>query len=92
MSSFGLFLLLLINSIRSNQASDQLICDNADKLLRLSPAPYDVVIVGAGLAGLVAAKTLVERGVTNFKVLEARDRLGGKAFTYSEGIFFCYFL
>jgi monoamine oxidase len=40
----------------------------------------DVVILGAGLAGLSAASTLASRGV-NVVVLEARDRIGGRAAT-----------
>ena len=43
----------------------------------------DVVIVGAGSAGLAAAKVLRAQGRT-FKVLEAMDRIGGRAFTSSE--------
>ncbi|HEY2717745.1 MAG TPA: NAD(P)/FAD-dependent oxidoreductase [Solirubrobacterales bacterium] len=40
----------------------------------------DVVIVGAGFAGLVAARELSRRG-HNVVVLEARERLGGRTWT-----------
>ena len=43
----------------------------------------DVVVVGAGSAGLAAAKTLRDAGLT-FTVLEAMDRIGGRAFTSSR--------
>jgi len=43
----------------------------------------DVVIVGAGSAGLAAAKTLRAAGLS-FKVLEAMNRIGGRAWTSSE--------
>lgn len=36
------------------------------------------VIIGAGFAGLSAAKSLMERGDDDFVVLEARDRVGGR--------------
>jgi monoamine oxidase len=41
---------------------------------------YDVLIVGAGFAGLVAARELSMRGLS-IVVLEARDRIGGRTWT-----------
>jgi monoamine oxidase len=40
----------------------------------------DVAVIGAGAAGLAAAKTLVARGFA-VQVIEARDRIGGRAHT-----------
>lgn len=44
------------------------------------PSEIDVAIVGAGAAGIAAARTLEGSGLSVL-VLEARDRLGGRAFT-----------
>jgi monoamine oxidase len=44
---------------------------------------YDVVVIGAGAAGLAATRTLVERGLRVI-ALEARDRVGGRAWTDIE--------
>src|ERR1700722_20744852 len=41
---------------------------------------YDVIIVGAGAAGLVAAAKLAQAG-QRVALLEARDRIGGRIFT-----------
>ncbi|HHZ07469.1 MAG TPA: FAD-dependent oxidoreductase [Rhizobiales bacterium] len=43
----------------------------------------DVVVVGAGSAGLAAAKTLRAAGLS-FVVLEAMNRIGGRAWTTTE--------
>lgn len=45
---------------------------------------WDVVIVGAGAAGLVAAEHLLERGY-RIQVLEATDRAGGRMRTVRHG-------
>lgn len=46
----------------------------------LESTTVDVVIVGAGFAGLTAAERLVSMGLS-VKVLEGRDRVGGRSFT-----------
>jgi monoamine oxidase len=43
----------------------------------------DVVVIGAGAAGLAAARRLHERNI-GFLVLEARDRVGGRAHTLAS--------
>lgn len=45
--------------------------------------PVDVIVVGAGVSGLVAAGELGKRGLSVL-VLEARDRIGGRIFTHRE--------
>src|SRR6185503_14675231 len=43
----------------------------------------DVIIIGAGAAGLMAAKILSAREI-NVLILEARDRLGGRIHTIKD--------
>lgn len=53
-----------------------------------SPEP-DVVVVGAGAAGLATARTLIDAGLSVI-ILEADGRIGGRAFTESETFGFPY--
>jgi monoamine oxidase len=46
----------------------------------VTPASLDVVVVGAGLAGITAAKKLRDKG-KRVVVLEARGRVGGRLYT-----------
>ncbi|UJR14202.1 hypothetical protein I4U23_001195 [Adineta vaga] len=41
---------------------------------------YDVIIIGAGFASLIAARELSRRG-RSVLIIEARDRIGGRTFT-----------
>jgi monoamine oxidase len=45
------------------------------------PYEVDVAIVGAGAAGIAAARRLCEAGGVSFLVLEARERVGGRVHT-----------
>ena len=45
---------------------------------------FDVVVIGAGMAGLTAARTLAERGLA-VCVVEAQDRVGGRILTRRVG-------
>ena len=48
---------------------------------------YRVAIIGAGIAGCTAARTLIENGVNDVIILEATDRIGGRVrtITHEEG-------
>lgn len=48
------------------------------------PSPVDVVVVGAGFAGLTAARELDRRGY-DVVVLEGRNRVGGRSLTTTVG-------
>lgn len=50
----------------------------------MSNQSTDVVVIGAGIAGLACAQALCDRGL-RVAVLEARDRIGGRIFTRHPG-------
>ncbi len=43
-------------------------------------AMKDVIVIGAGIAGLAAARTVAEAGL-RVMLIEARDRVGGRIYT-----------
>jgi squalene-associated FAD-dependent desaturase len=49
----------------------------------MKPVDFDVIVIGAGFAGLSAAVALTRRGV-RVLVLEARSRLGGRATAFPD--------
>ena len=42
------------------------------------PRDPKVLILGGGVAGIIAARTLYENGIDDFVIIEARDELGGR--------------
>ena len=53
--------------------------------LRAQSGPIDVIVIGAGGAGLTAARELAAAGL-RVAVLEARGRIGGRAFTEDSSV------
>ncbi|XP_044267194.1 spermine oxidase-like isoform X1 [Tribolium madens] len=58
--------------------SDLEVCTIAECMVDPCKPEPAVVIIGAGIAGLSAAQRLAQCGLTNFTVLEATDRPGGR--------------
>lgn len=46
---------------------------------------HKVIIIGAGMAGLSAANHLIKNGMTDFRILEARNRSGGRIVSINLG-------
>ena len=44
-----------------------------------------VLILGGGVAGVIAARELTDEGITDFVIVEARDELGGRMHSTSFG-------
>lgn len=60
--------------------SDSLEPHNPSSSTHASSENVDVVIIGAGLAGLTAARDILKAGFSCI-ILEARDRVGGKTWS-----------
>lgn len=69
----SLISMLLLSSLPSVEAKDNAAMSSKKR----------IIVIGAGLAGLVAAKTLQAQG-HEVLVLEARDRIGGRIWTSTK--------
>ncbi|OCH88125.1 amine oxidase [Obba rivulosa] len=50
------------------------------------PKDTKVLILGGGVAGVIAARTLHEQGISEFIVVEAREELGGRMRSHTFGM------
>lgn len=71
----------LLRSIGVALAAPAIARCNGQPTPRPDLATRRVVVIGAGVAGLAAARRLRERGVESVVVLEARTRVGGRVHT-----------
>ena len=60
---------------------EQTNCSSVPTAISSSQNQFKVAIIGAGMAGLSAANHLIENGIKDIVVLEARDRTGGRIHT-----------
>ena len=60
---------------------DGLVTDSLQKSSTVIHDTYDVIVIGAGFAGLIAARELCQKHNLRVLLLEARDRIGGRTWT-----------
>ena len=79
--------LLCIIALLALQATALNVQHDAPGHVSRSAAKKDasVLILGGGMTGVIAARTLHERGHDNFIVVDARDELGGRMQTKTIG-------
>jgi len=58
---------------------------SSDDGLEFSEEYSRYLIIGGGISGLSAASHLAQNGIHDFKLLEARNRLGGRIITVQIG-------
>lgn len=50
-----------------------------------------IIIIGAGIGGISAADALTKNGITDFKILEAGSKIGGRIEAIEAGRSMSYF-
>lgn len=52
----------------------------------IAPNRTTVLILGGGMTGIIAARTLHEKGIDDFIILDARTELGGRMISETFGV------
>lgn len=65
----------------AQQVTEGLLTDSVYQSSPIIKDRYDVIIIGAGFAGLIAARDLSQKHNVDVLLLEARDRIGGRTWT-----------
>lgn len=73
-----------MQSAQTNTEGRRDTVEEATENVQLIPKRTEVVIIGAGLAGLAAAHRLYEGGCKNVIILEAQNRIGGRVQTITH--------
>ncbi|KAI0669114.1 amine oxidase [Trametes maxima] len=61
------------------------VADREQNILAVQQKDAKVLILGGGVAGVIAARTLHERGIDDFILIEARPELGGRMMSREFG-------
>ncbi|XP_067615805.1 peroxisomal N(1)-acetyl-spermine/spermidine oxidase [Eurosta solidaginis] len=62
----------------TEEAASMSATSNAEITQQQQPSKAKILIIGAGIAGLSAANRLIHNGCKDFRILEARSRIGGR--------------
>ena len=83
-SSGWLLLLLLLFSGLSQCSPTRPLAGSGARSMS-EPKHHKVLILGGGVAGVIAARTLHQNGIDDFVIVEARHELGGRMMSHSFG-------
>lgn len=66
------------SGIQTGLTTDAVVIGTPDSIIR---DDYDVVVIGTGFAGLIAARNLSQNPSLKVLLLEGRNRIGGRTWT-----------